>query len=91
MRIYADTWPSGLRLPADGAGGVGSTARPARVTVPTGLGIFPGELCLLPRSVVEQVADVVFWSVHDAGGHFGPAEQPAAYVDDLRRFFSTLA
>jgi pimeloyl-ACP methyl ester carboxylesterase len=91
MRIYADTWPSGLRLPADGAGGVGSTARPARVTVSTGLGIFPGELCLLPRSVVEQVADVVFWSVHDAGGHFGPAEQPAAYVDDLRRFFGTLA
>jgi pimeloyl-ACP methyl ester carboxylesterase len=91
MRIYADTWPSGLRLPADGAGGVGSTARPARVAVPTGLGIFPGELCLLPRSVVEQVADVVFWSVHDAGGHFGPAEQPAAYVNDLRRFFGALA
>jgi hypothetical protein len=29
--------------------------------------------------------------VHDAGGHFGPAEQPAAYVNDLRRFFGALA
>jgi hypothetical protein len=40
--------------------------------------------------VVEQVANVVFWSVHEAGGHFGPAEQPATYTDDLRHFFGSL-
>ncbi|MDB4873473.1 MAG: Microsomal epoxide hydrolase [Gemmatimonadales bacterium] len=90
MRIYADTWPGGLRLPESRATGVGTAARPDRVEVPTGIGVFPGELALLPRTVVEQVANVVFWSVHEAGGHFGPAEQPAAYTDDLRRFFGSL-
>jgi pimeloyl-ACP methyl ester carboxylesterase len=93
MRMYAEAWPAGLRLPADRLGkpsGVGATARPDPITVPTGMGVFLGELALLPRTVVEEVANLVFWSVHPKGGHFSPAEQPAAYVDDLRVFFGSL-
>jgi pimeloyl-ACP methyl ester carboxylesterase len=90
MRIYADTFPGGLRLPVNSRGGVGSAARPERIHAPTGVGVFPGELALLPRAVVEQVANLVYWSVHPRGGHFSPAEQPKLYIDDLRAFFGSL-
>jgi pimeloyl-ACP methyl ester carboxylesterase len=92
MRLYAETWPAGLRTPLERLGrpgGVGATPRPEPITAPTGIGVFLGELALLPRAVVEEVANLVFWSVHAKGGHFSPAEQPAAYVDDLRQFFGS--
>lgn len=93
FRIYADTFPAGLRTPPAKLGqptGVGSTPRPDPVVKPTGVGVFLGEVALLPRKVVEQVANVVFWSVHPKGGHFGAAEQPVEYVNDLRSFFGEL-
>jgi pimeloyl-ACP methyl ester carboxylesterase len=90
MRIYAETFPAGRRTPPDrltGPGGVGSTRRPDPISVRTGVGVFLGEVALLPRTVVESIANLDYWSVHEVGGHFGPAEQPQAYVDDLRTFF----
>jgi microsomal epoxide hydrolase len=58
---------------------------------PTGIGVFLGEVALLPRRVVEKVANVVLWSVHPVGGHFSAAEQPAAFVDDIRRLMVAVA
>jgi pimeloyl-ACP methyl ester carboxylesterase len=93
MRIYAETFPAGLRLPDSklgGAAGVGSTPRPDPIVAPTGVGVFLGDVGLVPRRIVEDVANVTFWSVHDTGGHFGPSEQPEAYVADLRAFAAGL-
>ena len=60
------------------------------IEVPTGFAIFPKELMFLPRAVAERHTDLRAWNVHDKGGHFAPAEQPDAVVDDLRAFFRPL-
>ena len=49
--------------------------------------MFPQELVLLPKAVAERNANLVRWTVMDAGGHFAPSEQPQALVDDVRAMF----
>jgi pimeloyl-ACP methyl ester carboxylesterase len=56
------------------------------VPVPTGVGLFPGEVFYVPRRFVERDANLVHWSPQAAGGHFAACEQPALFVEDLRRF-----
>lgn len=57
---------------------------------PTGFAVFPRDVLLVPRRLAEQHANVVHWSVMQRGGHFAPAEQPGALVEDIRRFFRPL-
>ncbi len=83
MLIYAES----LR---GGGANVHSTRPPSRIDVPTGIGVFPYDLALYPRSACERVANLVHWSVLPHGGHFGPAEQPELYVEELRTFFRPL-
>lgn len=77
LRIYADS----LR---------GTPQPPKRLDVPTGIGVFPGDVALAPRKAVERVADVTHWSVLPRGGHFAPSEVPELYVEELRSFFRPL-
>lgn len=56
------------------------------VPVPTGVGIFPGEVFYVPRRFVERDANLVHWSPQAAGGHFAACEQPTLFVEDVRRF-----
>jgi pimeloyl-ACP methyl ester carboxylesterase len=65
-------------------------APPARIEVPTGIGVYPEEIVLLPRKVCERAAPIVHWSVLPEGGHFAPAEVPETYVRELRTFFISL-
>lgn len=58
-----------------------------RVTVPTAIAQFPGELVYPPRSWVEAAYDVVRWTTPARGGHFAAMEAPADYVEDVRSFF----
>jgi hypothetical protein len=44
----------------------------------------------LPRRVVEREVNLQRWSIMPRGGHFGPAEQPALIVEELRAFFRPL-
>jgi pimeloyl-ACP methyl ester carboxylesterase len=61
------------------------------VTVPTGIARYPKEEILrFPRSWVEQIYNVTYWSVLPRGGHFAAMEQPDLFVDDVRKFFATL-
>ncbi len=60
------------------------------IEVPTGFAVFPKELVLLPRSVAEARTNLQRWTLMPKGGHFGPAEQPALIVDELRAFFREL-
>jgi pimeloyl-ACP methyl ester carboxylesterase len=82
MRIYADTFGNGLHIH--------STTPPKRIDVPTGIGVFPQELALLPRRACARAVNLVHWSVLPRGGHFAPSEQPELYVEELRRFFRPL-
>lgn len=43
-----------------------------------------------PRSYLERVYNIKRWTVFPNGGHFAPAEQPAAVAADLAAFFSAL-
>jgi len=60
------------------------------IEAPAGYAIFPKELVLLPRSVVEEHTDLQRWTVMAAGGHFAAPEQPAPLVAELREFFRPL-
>ena len=60
------------------------------IEVPTGFAVFPKELVLLPRSVAERHTNLQRWTVMERGGHFGPAEQPAAVALELTEFFGAL-
>jgi pimeloyl-ACP methyl ester carboxylesterase len=61
-----------------------------RVEVPTGCAIFPKEIIKPPRKWAERLYNVQRWTRFPAGGHFAAMEEPAALVDDVRRFFRTL-
>ncbi len=82
IRMYADSFGHGFR--------VHSSDPPGRIEVPTGIGVFPRDLALVPRSACERAANLVHWSLLPEGGHFGPSEQPALYLDELRTFFRPL-
>ena len=58
---------------------------PPYVTVPVSVSIFPNDIRRWPRSWAERCLNVVDWEVLPAGGHFGSWEQPALFVDAVRR------
>jgi pimeloyl-ACP methyl ester carboxylesterase len=58
---------------------------------PTAFGVFPQDLLLLPRSLVERHVNLARWSVMPRGGHFAAAEQPALLAADVSSFFAEVA
>ncbi len=56
-------------------------------TAPTGMAVFPRELSLPIRRLVERTHNIVHWSEFDRGGHFPAMEVPDLLVEDLRTFF----
>jgi pimeloyl-ACP methyl ester carboxylesterase len=67
-----------------------SAGSPPYVSVPTGVARYPNEVLRWPRSWVERQGNVVYWETMPRGGHFPAMEQPELFVDDLRRYFSTI-
>jgi pimeloyl-ACP methyl ester carboxylesterase len=61
-----------------------------RIEVPTGIGVYPGDIARLPRAVCERAVNLRHWRVLPEGGHFAPAEVPSIYVEELREFFRPL-
>jgi pimeloyl-ACP methyl ester carboxylesterase len=60
-----------------------------RVTVPTGLALYPAEfLPYPPRSAAERAYNVADWAEMKAGGHFAALEEPAAFAANVGAFFS---
>lgn len=60
------------------------------IEVPTAFAIFPKELVLLPRSIADRTTNLHRWTLMEHGGHFGPAEQPAAMAAEINEFFAPL-
>jgi pimeloyl-ACP methyl ester carboxylesterase len=60
------------------------------ITVPTGFGIFPHELLLIPRKVAAKYTNLQRWEVLEKGGHYPPSEQPEITTRELRAFFRPL-
>ncbi|EON66281.1 hypothetical protein W97_05674 [Coniosporium apollinis CBS 100218] len=57
------------------------------VGVPTGVSMYAREQLHCPRDWAAQVANIVFWREHGAGGHFSSLERPEQFVEDMRAFF----
>jgi pimeloyl-ACP methyl ester carboxylesterase len=64
---------------------------PPRVTLPTACSLFAKEIARPPRSWVERrYVALKYWNELPKGGHFAAFEQPALFVDELRRGFRAL-
>jgi pimeloyl-ACP methyl ester carboxylesterase len=61
--------------------------RTPTIEAPTAMAVLPQDVFPLPRRVVERHANLRHWRVYPKGGHFGPAEAPETYVEDVRAFF----
>ena len=61
-----------------------------RITVPTAIAQFPGEISYPPRAAVEAAYAVVRWSTPARGGHFAAMEAPEEFAADVIAFFTTL-
>ena len=55
--------------------------------VKIGVGHFPRELRVPPRSWCRGLGQVVFERSHDRGGHFAAGERPGDLVRDVRMMF----
>ena len=82
------TATSAARLYAESAraGTAATEATSARVEVPTGHTVYPGELLVTPRAWAERRYNIVYWNTQPRGGHFAAFEQPELFVNDLRAF-----
>ena len=61
------------------------------IEAPTGVAVFPQELLLYPRKLMERHTNLVHWSVMERGGHFAAAEQPEALAGDIAKMFRELS
>ncbi|MXQ53292.1 alpha/beta fold hydrolase [Shimazuella sp. KC615] len=64
-----------------------SKRRPMPCPVPMGVAVFPYDLALPVRQLVESQYDIVHWTEFDHGGHFAAMEVPDLLTEDLRDFF----
>jgi len=63
---------------------------PSKVTVPTGITIFPKDIVPAPREFAERYYNLQYWTEMPVGGHFAALEEPALLADELRAFFRPL-
>ena len=69
----------------------GSLASRVRVTVPTGLACFPGEIGQPPKSFAEyKYPNIIQYSDLPRGGHFAALQEPQLLADDIRSFIKNL-
>ena len=59
--------------------------------MPIGVAVFPKEIVTpVQRWMETNFCNIRHWSEMPKGGHFAAFEQPALFVDDVRKFFRTL-
>jgi pimeloyl-ACP methyl ester carboxylesterase len=64
---------------------------PKNVTVPVGVSSFPDDIDAPSRAWAEKAyPKLVYFKLHDKGGHFAAWEQPGLLVPDLRATFKAL-
>ena len=66
--------------------GTAPSVPPDKITKPTAIAHFPGELVFWPRSYGERHFNLIQWTDMPHGGHFAAMEQPKLFADDVRAF-----
>ena len=62
-----------------------------KVTVPTGVAVFPKEIVPPVRRWMEgSYTNICHWTEMPKGGHFAAFEQPELFIAEVRRFFGAL-
>jgi epoxide hydrolase len=76
-------------LPCDG----GEVSSPAvRVVVPLGVAGFAGDFSGVRRFAERDHKNIMQWNLHpEPGGHYAAHLEPAAFMDDLRGCYASLA
>ncbi len=65
-----------------------SGVRPAPITVPVGVTVFPGEVYKPPKQWAERVyRNLVYYHRADRGGHFAAWEEPQLFSAEVRAAF----
>jgi microsomal epoxide hydrolase len=57
-----------------------------RTDKPLGYSVFPLELVVAVKSLLEKEANLVFYKRHERGGHFAALEKPAELWEDVEEF-----
>jgi epoxide hydrolase len=58
--------------------------------VPIGVAVFPYDITLAVRPLVERQFTVARWTEFDRGGHFAATEVPDLLAADVTAFFESL-
>lgn len=62
-----------------------------RIELPMAASIFPAEIFGAPRSWAEDLwSNIFYWNELDRGGHFAAFEQPALFVEEMRKAFTSI-
>jgi pimeloyl-ACP methyl ester carboxylesterase len=64
--------------------------RTPMIPVPTGLGVMPRDIVMMPRGYMEQHTNLRRYTILSRGGHFAPVENPQEVAGEMRAFFATL-
>ena len=88
-----NTGPSSARLYWEGMQEMMKGGMPAMpMPTATGISMFPGEQIRLSRRWAEpRFANLVHFNELGRGGHFAALERPAAFVDEIRATFRSIA
>ncbi|HEU0286961.1 MAG TPA: alpha/beta hydrolase, partial [Nocardioidaceae bacterium] len=62
-----------------------------RISTPTALAVFPGDLVHPPQSWAERAYNLARYTQMPRGGHFAAVEEPDLLADDIREFLTGLA
>jgi pimeloyl-ACP methyl ester carboxylesterase len=87
---FTNAIASSMRMYAENAKTPLSFTEGQRVTVKTGISLFPKELPMPPRCWVERVYNVSYWERVEQGGHFAAMENPVKFAEQLTTFFRSL-
>lgn len=71
--------------------GNSSTLPPlSKITVPTGIAVFPCDILPIPRAWVEKNYPVVMYTEMSRGGHFTALEQPEQFAEIISQFIKLI-
>ncbi len=57
-----------------------------RITVPTGIALFPSDILLPPYEWAKQNLNITRWTTMQRGGHFAAMEEPELLAEEIRAF-----
>jgi microsomal epoxide hydrolase len=63
-----------------------------KITIPTGIAMFPKEMSEWPpNSYIERIFNVQHITKISSGGHFAALEKPRLLIEDIRKFFKEIS